>query len=405
MKRQFSFLRLSLSLSLGLLLLAMMGCGGNRLETGYATTRGKSLNGISTFLQLLRSEGHRVESVPYLSPRIGEKGEFLVVFHDSPGPMDAESQKAIIELCQSPSIHSILVVLKNGDMNEEYFSALKKAGNLDAEQLKRIRESLDFLSDMKDLAKSGLKLEFPVEETGGYYGLKKVDRPKPEEPIKVDIFPPPPVDEDEPYIVPGTPTDRRPPENKKGPETPMAPPTPLETIPAQWRLERRLVPGKDAYVRWSSGQDPLLTQRILLETRLFVLASAVPLLNAGLADPGNRVLCEEIAGLFPPNSRVIVSTSSDWRPSRDDDEPDGGIMRFLRVQPYPWIFGQALLAIVLFCWWKYPILGRPRSENGEAVKRFGRHIDALGDLLRRTRDRSFILKRIREWQRVRNNLK
>jgi hypothetical protein len=374
------------SLFFCLFLLTGIGCGGNSLETEYAKPRGKSLNGISTFLQLLRTNGHRVETVRFLSPRLMERGEFLVIFHDSPGPLDQESQKAIQELCQSPWIHSVLLVLKNGDMTEQYFDALKKRAQLDSDQLKKTKEALDSLLEQKKLhAKTEEKPEFSVEEGGGLYGLKKVERPPTEKPIMVDILPEPDTDWDKIH--------------KSTPDIGKI------SIPAQWRLERRLIPDKETFVRWSSGEDPLLTQGVLLETRFFVLSSAIPLLNAGLTDPGNRVLCEEIASLIPPNTRVIVSTSSHWRGAGEEDPPDGGILRFLRVHPYPWIFVHALLAIIFFCWWKYPILGRPRSENGSEVKRFARHIDALGDLLGRTGDRSYILMRIREWQRVRNNPK
>lgn len=407
MNRKFNLSQIPFVLCLALALLGGAGCGGNHLETEYAKPRGKSINGISTFLQLLRNEGHRVETVPYLSPRIGLRSHFLVIFHDSTGPLDADSQKAIDEFCDSPLIHTILVVLKNGDMTEEYFLALEKSGRLEPGQLTQVREALDTITESKKRNQTMGKQDFSLGDTGGLYGLKKVDRTRTEKPLLVDVFPFPDVDEENRYVPPGTSPEIRPPtENRaNGDPNKHSLDPDIRALPVRWHLERRLIPGKDAYVKWSSGQDPLLTQQIRFGTRFFVLASAVPLLNAGLADPGNRTLCEEITRLFPPNSQVTVSTSSDWRPSREDDEPDGSVLRFLKVQPYPWIFGQALLAIVFFCWWKYPIFGRPRAQTGEVVNRFGRHIDALGDLLRRTRNRSFILKRIQEWQRVRNNLK
>lgn len=401
--------RVYYSISLCLLLLAGTGCGSSALETEYAKPRGKSLNGVSTFLQLLKSNGHRVESVPFLSPKTMERGDFLVIFHDSSGPLEQESQKAIMELCQTPWMDSILLVLKNGDMTEQYFETLKKRARLDSNQLKRTMEALDSLVEQKkSAAKSGEKLDFPVEDSGGLYGMKTVERQQTENPIMVDLFSfqPSPSIENDPDFSPGNPSgNRTSSDNKWDPDFPMSFSSPMKSVQALWRLNRRLIPGKETRVLWSSGEDPLLTEGALENTSFFVLASAIPLLNAGLADPGNRVLCEELTRLIPPKSRVIVSTSSHWRGAGEEDPPDGGIVRFLRVQPYPWIFGQALLALIFFCWWKYPIFGRPRTDNGREVKRFGRHIDALGELLGRTGDRSYILKRIREWHRVRNNPK
>jgi hypothetical protein len=55
--------------------------------------------------------------------------------------------------------------------------------------------------------------------------------------------------------------------------------------------------------------------------------------------------------------------------------------------------------MIIFCWWKLPIFGRPRNAVSTESVRFGRHVEALGSLLQRTRDASFARQAIRDWHR------
>ena len=59
-----------------------------------------------------------------------------------------------------------------------------------------------------------------------------------------------------------------------------------------------------------------------------------------------------------------------------------------------------MLALLMFCWWKLPIFGRPRVNVDTEDQRFGRHVEALGKLLQRTGDSTFARLAIRDWQRT-----
>ena len=126
-----------------------------------------------------------------------------------------------------------------------------------------------------------------------------------------------------------------------------------------------------------------------------VMASATPILNGGLVDSGSRVLAEKLVELLPDKGRVAVVISSRWSEGKSVESP--GLLRFLKVHPHGWIFGQTIFAIVVFCWWKLPIFGRPRSAANTESVRFGRHVEALGSLLQRTRDANFARHAIRDW--------
>jgi hypothetical protein len=198
----------------------------------------------------------------------------------------------------------------------------------------------------------------------GFYGLKRADRTNQPDVIPVDI-----ETEDEPIHV-----------------------------SAKWPLNRQLDHSDDTVILWSTGDESLLTEDLYYTgQQVLVLASAAPLLNGGLVDPGNRQLAEELVK-YLPEGKVVITLSSRWSDGSFAESPS--IWHFLKVHPHGWIFGQTLLALALFCWWKLPIFGRSKvAVNTEGV-RFGRHIEALGALLQRTRDAAFARQLLRDWHRA-----
>ena len=126
-----------------------------------------------------------------------------------------------------------------------------------------------------------------------------------------------------------------------------------------------------------------------------VLGSATPLLDGGLVDAGNRRLATEFIRQIPQTGRIAVALSSHWLDDSDLESPS--VWKFMKVHPNGWVFCQATIALLLFCWWRFPIFGRPRRTIGTPTARFGRHVDALGNLLRRSGDVEFAKRRIRDW--------
>src|SRR5262249_36728741 len=78
------------------------------------------------------------------------------------------------------------------------------------------------------------------------------------------------------------------------------------------------------------------------------------------------------------------------------DEP--GLLRLLRSQPNPWIVGHVLAALAAYCWFRFPIFGRPKTIESHEPRRFGRHVESLGDLLARTGNLSFAIERLGKFQ-------
>jgi hypothetical protein len=73
-------------------------------------------------------------------------------------------------------------------------------------------------------------------------------------------------------------------------------------------------------------------------------------------------------------------------------------MSLFLTPPVPWIVGHLVAALLLYCWAKFPVFGRPRGERRGDERRFGRHVEALGDLINHPNNREFALQRIEHWR-------
>ena len=353
-------------------------------ETRYGTVRGESLNGVSAFVQLLRDTGLRTGTRRFLSERIVGRADVAIVFAAGFGPPDAEARDLLGRFLAAPGDQTLVFVARDSDAAIDYWQTVAgmpglepaKAGQARARQ----REAAVEL-------RSNVKETFTVADAAA---------------------------EDDTAAGPSFGLAARP--------EPVAPPIDVEAktaagpvrVTARWPLARVLEPPPGAKPLWSHDGEPLLVEsrgRISDGAsasrsgaggadgdRTLVLASAAPLLNGGLVDPGNRRLAAALVGLLPSGSRVVVVGSTRVRPA-EEEETAPSTWRLLAIQPHPWIAAQALLAVVLFCWWKAPIFGRPRREATGRPQNFGHHVDALGGLLEKSRDEAFAHERLEAWRR------
>jgi hypothetical protein len=75
-------------------------------------------------------------------------------------------------------------------------------------------------------------------------------------------------------------------------------------------------------------------------------------------------------------------------------------LELLLVWPTNWVLLHFALIGILFCFWKLPIFGLPRPEERAGAADFGRHIDAVAALLKRTADRRYALSRVKHYQQI-----
>lgn len=343
-----------------LLVACAAGCDRDP-ETTYGTVRGESLNGVSAFVQLLRDSGRRTTTRRWLGERmIGRHDVAIVIADDSPAPLE-EPRGLLERFLAAPGGQTVVFVIRNSDAAIDYWRTVADFPGLAKDKAATARRNL---ADADHLLRKQVGPPFAAGTEPLAYGLAARTEPRT---LPVEVRPT------------GTAT---------------------EPVSARWPRRHRLDPPPGGTSLWSGNGEPLLVERQTASgDRTLLLASAAPLLNGGLVDPGNRRLAGDLVALLPADCRVVVVGSAQVRPDREERDLQPSMWRLVTVQPNPWIALQTLLAIGLFCWWKSPVFGRPRRETAGRPQDFSHHVTALAALLRRSRDEAFVDRRLDAWRR------
>lgn len=337
--------------------LALAGCS-QTLETRYAATRGKSINGISCFVDLLRASGRKVDLWPGISPEMKEQYDTLIIVQMAFDPRMRLEKHKLSELVEYGDRLQVIMIVRDSDAEVEYWRQIKERTDLTEKQLEAARREYSQARADFESASSG-KLDMDEELKFGLTTVNRIESPS----VKTVSYR---VDEE------------------------------IRNVEANWPLHRRLVPSGAAQVLWNSGEDPLLIKEETSIGEYLVLSSAAPLLNGGLVDKGNRQLVEDFIGHIPESAHIAIALSTNWFDFSGHRSPS--MFDFVKVHPNGWVLCQAIVALLLFCWWKFPIFGRPKVALNVETARFGRHVEAFGRLLRRTQDTNYARQKIRDWQ-------
>ncbi len=345
-------------------LAATVGCQ-QEVDTTYAAVRGTSINGISAFVQLLRDTDHTVTARQYLPNEIPEEVSTLVVFDDSFAMLSPAAAEILPEFMGAGHDRTVLLVLRDSDCIIDYLRSLQARDDLEPENRKRVDTLLkDAEAQLAQATASDRPATAPFPDK-----LIATKRPSAGERLELAI-------------------QRR-------------TTSPEKTISARWELRRRLAPGTEPRTLWSARDDPLLVRQKTDDDMILVMASAAPILNGGLVDPGNRLLAEELAALLPTEGGVLVvgSAGMDTVYEEDAEEPPSP-WRLLTVQPLPWVAVQAIAAMALFCWCTSPIFGRPKRSAVAHAQDFGHHVAAMASLLAKSPKAGgeFARARIEAWR-------
>jgi hypothetical protein len=135
--------------------------------------------------------------------------------------------------------------------------------------------------------------------------------------------------------------------------------------------------------------------------RILVVSNATPFLNLGMTDPNNRRLASVLTQQLSGVSRVGIVVSPNLIPVddgiQDDRERPFGLLTTwpLNLITLHAAFFGLLILIALF-----PVFGRPRALSTPSTQDFGDHIQALGELMYSTGDRSYALHAIANYFRT-----
>jgi hypothetical protein len=170
------------------------------------------------------------------------------------------------------------------------------------------------------------------------------------------------------------------------------------------RLHGRIVPASDAEVLLKSKNDVLVSSRDIGNGRLIVVANGSLVLNGPLVNHEHRKLAGMLVDqIGPPRKSVVFLESNAGGPPIVNKDPRStfpGPMEIFHVWPANWILLHLLVLGVLFCFFRFPLFGRPREPKPEPTSDFGKHIDAVAALLAKTGDVAYANARVAIYQQT-----
>jgi hypothetical protein len=128
--------------------------------------------------------------------------------------------------------------------------------------------------------------------------------------------------------------------------------------------------------------------------QLITVANGSFLLNLPLVNHEHRKLAGKLIESVGSGARVVFLESGKGGPPIDPPATDGSLWRMFDAWPLGVILLHFGVLGVIFCFARWPIFGRPRPQPAEVLVDFGKHVAAVGELLRRSKDRDYALAQL-----------
>jgi hypothetical protein len=343
------------------LVFLLAGCS-HQIEGKYGERSGAeawdSVNGTAVLGKMFEQAGHRVSSWESLSPRLTQKADCIVWFPDDFEPPDPKVREWLEDWLATGSDRTLIYVGRDFDAEPWYWQHVLPDAPDDKAQSIR-----DRLQTTQQSYESGRE-KLPESKDCGWFTVEGKLPLRQVRSLKGD-----------PAWLDG-----------------------VDASKLEIELRSRLSPPKEAEVLLSSGDDVLVSREDWDGSQLIVVANGSFLLNLPLVNHEHRKLAAQlIAQIGPPRKQVVFLESRAGGPPIRDDDPTAAAstgMEVFTVWPTNWIMLHLAVLGILFCFSRWPIFGRPWEPPAAGAADFGRHVDALADLLRRSHDRAYAESRV-----------
>lgn len=356
------------------LVLLAAGCAGG-LEEDYGRVRGSSLNGTSAVAELFRQRGDKVLVARHLSEDVYDGADTIVRFAPYPGVPDSRESDWYVDWLWDDPSHRLIYVPRDYEADVDYWSAVLDRLPPDAQPGARaraeslLRQARD--AEMKDRppgAESPSNLE-------GWFSIE------PAEGTAESV-----VSLDGPWAAGIEPWRARLPRND------------ILTLddPESGRVLLR------------AGPSALAIEADTSDGKVLVVANGSFLLNGALLNAARRPLAKRVVdwaseGLDGGSRTVVfVEGESPWEEPEKSSGMPSGFSLLRRRTHLRWVVAHMIVFGLLACLAASVRLGRPRPAPASGADRPAAHAEALGDLLRRTRDTraaTDMLEAYRRWRR------
>ncbi|MDR1492002.1 MAG: DUF4129 domain-containing protein [Planctomycetaceae bacterium] len=146
-----------------------------------------------------------------------------------------------------------------------------------------------------------------------------------------------------------------------------------------------------------AGQAAVSRKKVGKSQAIFV-SNAGFLLNYPLVNREHRKLAGRLIAQFGAKKRIFVYVGSqDVNFERNEDfneESPHVLLTLLHIYPLSIILCHVIALCAAFCFYKWPILGRPKKLPELQVADFGKHIDAYAKLLAEAKDDFYVLDQL-----------
>lgn len=367
--------RVAATVGIVLLGVAWCGCSSRDLDTVYGKRRGAqggaSVNGVGVLAGMFEEAGHKVTTRHYLSPNI-RNHDVIVWAPDEAAPLrDQRQQQFFDNWLRTGANRTLVFIGRDYDAATSYWEQVQATAPPD-QAVEVLRRSAQARARRAQLGRDA------AESTNLPWFRLLRDRP--------------------PRLVGGR--DSGHPEfGGIWAESDDLDPRQLE-LPLEARVEPLAVGSPDDFGGplqhevWLSSGDDVIVRRVIRDGwrggQVIAVANGSFLLNLPLVEPEHRKLAGKlIAACGPPGRPVVFLESGFGGPQVYEKEPgEAGLTGFEALTVWP--LGAILLHIValglLYLFSRTAIFGRPQELAPDAVSDFGRHIQALGELLSRTQD-------------------
>jgi hypothetical protein len=179
----------------------------------------------------------------------------------------------------------------------------------------------------------------------------------------------------------------------------------IDVQKAEIEIQSGVVPAARAEVLLASGDDVLVSQDDSAGpgSRLIVVANGSFLLNLPLVNHEHRKLAGKLIDSSGPPGSVVFLASGREDPQVLDKDPVAeaptGVEAFT-IWPINYVLLHLAVVGLLLVFARWPIFGLARSLAGEPLADFGRHVKALGELLKNTGDRAFAQARLKQYHQA-----
>ncbi|MBX3411297.1 MAG: hypothetical protein KF708_01165 [Pirellulales bacterium] len=343
----------------------LIGCSSSSLESDYGVRQmpgsHQSVNGTTTLARMFELAGDRVSSWRYLSPRLREKADVIVWAPDNFEPPSPKVRAWLEDWLLEKPGRSLIYIGRDYDAAVTYWRQMNRRAP--TEQVKPLAKTLSEAQQRFDNRRQAM----PADEDCDWFTMQEARKYR-------DVH----TLQGEQRWVEG-----------------------VDPLQLDISLIGRLIPPPTAETLLGSDGDTLIAREVWGESQLIVVTNGSFLLNLPLVNHEHRKLAQKLVAEVGENKNVFFLESGFIEPVILEEDPELGLptgLEVFTIYPFNQILLHLALVGVLFAFARYWIFGIPRESRVEHEADFGQHVDALGQLLEKTRDAEYARERLAHYR-------